>query len=178
MLIERELTRDEVELVWSIDRSEVIDNIYYYENGALVLKPEHYDMKGWPRGEAEKYTPILLDCFDRGGWFYGIFDDEVTLTPGLSRAREGHAVPNALTPVPFPELGDGSKTLSSEVWSAPVGPNPCGSDYIVGTAGVPTYKLCAERERGETISSVGAGSRIPPESYSHSAHGSGPPAKM
>ena len=32
-------------------------------------------MQGWPPGEAEKYTPILLDCFDRGGWFYGLFDD-------------------------------------------------------------------------------------------------------
>jgi GNAT superfamily N-acetyltransferase len=29
-----------------------------------------------PTGEAEKYTPILRDCFDRGGWFYGAFDDE------------------------------------------------------------------------------------------------------
>jgi len=42
----------------------------------LVLKPEHYDMQGWPPGEAEKYTPILLDCFDRGGWFYGLFDND------------------------------------------------------------------------------------------------------
>jgi predicted N-acetyltransferase YhbS len=72
---ERVLQRNEVGLVWSIDRSEVIDHIYYYENGELVLKPEHYDMHGWPPGEAEHYTPILLDCFDRGGWFYGFFDD-------------------------------------------------------------------------------------------------------
>jgi predicted N-acetyltransferase YhbS len=33
-------------------------------------------MQGWPPGEAEKYTPILLDCFDRGGWFYGLFDND------------------------------------------------------------------------------------------------------
>ena len=26
-------------------------------------------------GEAEKYMPILLDCFDRSGWFYGAFED-------------------------------------------------------------------------------------------------------
>lgn len=70
----RELAREEVEQVWSIDRSEVIDHIYYLENGSLVLKPEHYDVPGWPPGEAEKYTPLLLECFDRGGWFQGLFD--------------------------------------------------------------------------------------------------------
>jgi len=73
---ERELQRDEVGLVWSIDRSEVIDHVYYYEKKGLVLKPEHYDLHSWPPGEAEHYTPILLDCFDRGGWFYGLFDND------------------------------------------------------------------------------------------------------
>ena len=70
----RNLLREEVELVWNIDRSEVINNIYRFENGILVLRPEHHEMHGWPPGEAQKYTPILLDCFDRGGWFYGLFD--------------------------------------------------------------------------------------------------------
>jgi predicted N-acetyltransferase YhbS len=70
----RELLREEITHVWHIDRSEVIDNIYHCENGTLVLRPEHYDIPGWLPGEAEKYTPILLNCFDRGGWFYGAFD--------------------------------------------------------------------------------------------------------
>jgi predicted N-acetyltransferase YhbS len=70
----RDLLREEVELVWTIDRSEVIDNVYGLEQGSLVLRPEHHDVRGWPAGEAEKYTPILLDCFDRGGWFHGLFD--------------------------------------------------------------------------------------------------------
>jgi predicted N-acetyltransferase YhbS len=73
-LVERELARAEVELVWNIDRAEVIEAVFYYEGGGLVLKPEHYDMHGWPPGEPEKYKPILFDCFDRGGWFYGLFD--------------------------------------------------------------------------------------------------------
>jgi len=73
---ERALRRDEVEKVWTIDRSEVIDNFYRYEAGALVLRPERHDVRGWPPGEAEKYTPILLDCFDRGGWFHGLFDGD------------------------------------------------------------------------------------------------------
>ena len=70
----RKLLRDEIEQVWTIDRSEVIDSIYHLRNGALVLTPEHHNVGGWPAGEAEKYTPILLECFDRGGWFYGEFD--------------------------------------------------------------------------------------------------------
>jgi predicted N-acetyltransferase YhbS len=71
----RELLRNEIALVWEMDRREVIDNIYYPENGGLVLKPEHYDMAGWPPGEADIYTPLLVKCFDHGGWFHGLFDD-------------------------------------------------------------------------------------------------------
>ena len=72
----RLLQRDEVAQVWQIDRREVIDNVYSLENGLLVLHPEHFDMQGWPPGEAALYTPILLDCFDRGGWFCGVFDND------------------------------------------------------------------------------------------------------
>lgn len=75
VMIERELQRNEVPIVWTIDRREVIDHVYYLENGNLVLKSEHYNMQGWPAGEAEIYTPILLESFDRGGWFYGLFDE-------------------------------------------------------------------------------------------------------
>jgi predicted N-acetyltransferase YhbS len=70
----RQLRREEVERVWEIDRREVIDNVYRLEKGSLVRTPEHHDVLGWPPGEAEKYTPILLDCFDRGGWFHGVFE--------------------------------------------------------------------------------------------------------
>jgi len=75
-VIIRELERDEVQDVWTIDRSEVIDYIYYLRGGELVLEPEHYVMTGWPSGEAEAYTPLLLDCFDRGGTFWGAFDGD------------------------------------------------------------------------------------------------------
>lgn len=73
-VIVRELTRDEAELVWSIDRSEVIDHVYHHRNGKLVLEAEHYDMPGWPRGLAEASMPLLLDCLDRAGTFWGAFD--------------------------------------------------------------------------------------------------------
>ena len=70
------LTRGEIIQIWSIDRREVIENVYHLENGSLVLKPEHYDMQGWPPGEAEIYTPLLYKSFDKGGWFCGAFDDK------------------------------------------------------------------------------------------------------
>ena len=86
-LAARELTRSEVTRLWDIDRREVIENIYYFENGGLVLKPEHYDMPGWPPGEAELYDPLLLDCFDRGGWFYGLFDGERLVAAAVLESR-------------------------------------------------------------------------------------------
>jgi len=73
-MIIRELERREIEHVWKIDRSEVIDRVYCLRDGKLVLQPEHYDMKGWPPGEPEHYTPILCNCFDRGGTFWGAFE--------------------------------------------------------------------------------------------------------
>lgn len=75
MITGRTLKRDEIQAIWRIDRREVIDAIYYLEHGNLVLKSAHFDMRGWPPGEAEKYTPLLEECHDQGGWFYGLFDD-------------------------------------------------------------------------------------------------------
>ncbi len=87
MLTFRHLSREELTLVWSIDRSEVTDNVYHLENGALVLKSEHFDLRGWPPGEAEHYTPILLDCFDRGGWCYGQFDGALLVGAAILESR-------------------------------------------------------------------------------------------
>ena len=75
----RELTRSEVPYIWQIDRREIIDNVYHLRDGKLVLKPEHFDMHGWPPGEPEHYTPILLDCFGRGGHFWGAFAGELLI---------------------------------------------------------------------------------------------------
>jgi predicted N-acetyltransferase YhbS len=79
MITGRELGRHDIDLIWTIDRSEVIENLYFYDKGMLVLKPERYDIRGWPSGETEEYTSIFYDCFDRGGWFYGYFDDETLI---------------------------------------------------------------------------------------------------
>ena len=72
----RLLQRDEIPLIWQIDRREIIENIYVLENGKLVRKPAYFNVQGWPPGEAEHYTPILLDCYDRGGMFWGVFEND------------------------------------------------------------------------------------------------------
>ncbi|MEN9939168.1 MAG: hypothetical protein RLZZ387_5747 [Chloroflexota bacterium] len=73
-LVTRPLRRDEVETVWSIDRSEVIERIYVMRDGALELKPAFFDVRGWPPNEDAIYTPQLYAAFDRGATFTGVFD--------------------------------------------------------------------------------------------------------
>jgi predicted N-acetyltransferase YhbS len=72
----RLLQRDKIPLIWQIDRREIVQNIYILQDGKLVLKPDYFDIQGWPPGEAEHYTPILLDCYDRGGMFWGAFEND------------------------------------------------------------------------------------------------------
>ncbi|WPA92686.1 GNAT family N-acetyltransferase [Providencia zhijiangensis] len=72
----RELTRDEIPNVWSIDRTELIEHLYLHQQGKLVLSAQRFDMKGWPEGETDAYTPHLLKSYDNGAVFFGIFDDE------------------------------------------------------------------------------------------------------
>jgi len=70
----RPLARDEIPSLWSIDRSELIENVYDLVGGALVLRPERHDVKGWPPGERERDMTLLRDCFDHGGSFWGAFE--------------------------------------------------------------------------------------------------------
>jgi predicted N-acetyltransferase YhbS len=83
----RKLSRHEIEDVWSIDRSEIVENVYDHKDGRLILKPEHYDMKGWPPGEPELYGPILFDCYDHGGTFYGAFDGDTLVGAAVLESR-------------------------------------------------------------------------------------------
>jgi predicted N-acetyltransferase YhbS len=72
----RILQREEIPLIWQIDRREIVQNIYVLQEGELTLKPDYFDIQGWPPGEAELYTPILLDCYDREGMFWGAFEND------------------------------------------------------------------------------------------------------
>ncbi|ASL42014.1 hypothetical protein bAD24_I00900 [Burkholderia sp. AD24] len=83
----RQLQREELHRVWTIDRSEVIHHLYRLTNGQLERYPEFYDMHGWPDGEPEHYTPLLLDCRDRGGWCAGLFDGEQMIGAAIVDSR-------------------------------------------------------------------------------------------
>ncbi len=88
----RLLTRDEVELIWTIDRSEVHHHTYELRGGQLVRRPNYFEIPGWRPDAAEKVTPVLLDCFDRGGTFLGVFDAEALVGMGvLESTRVGRA---------------------------------------------------------------------------------------
>jgi predicted N-acetyltransferase YhbS len=86
-MIIRELTRSEVERVWQIDRREVIEKVYHMRDGRLTLETDFYDMQGWPPGEAKLYTPILLDCYDRSGFFCGAFDGNALAGVAILESR-------------------------------------------------------------------------------------------
>jgi GNAT superfamily N-acetyltransferase len=72
----RPLQPDEIDLVRQMDRTELIERIYYYENGALALRPERYDMRDWPPGELDGIIASLRACHEGGGWLAGLFDGQ------------------------------------------------------------------------------------------------------
>jgi len=71
----RTLRRDEIELIWSIDRREFVARTYRVENGELVLAPHDFDVPGWHPDNVRTTTPLLYECYDRGGRFFAAFDD-------------------------------------------------------------------------------------------------------
>ena len=83
----RLLQRAEILLIWQIDRREIVQNIYVLQDRQLVLKPDHFDIQGWPPGEAELYTPILLDCYDRAGTFWGAFKDGILIGVSILESK-------------------------------------------------------------------------------------------
>jgi predicted N-acetyltransferase YhbS len=87
MIRGRSLSRDEIEDLWAIDRSEVIHAVYHLKDGALALRRGRVDVPGWPPGEAEKYTPILQACHARGGWFHGLFDGRRLIGAAVLESR-------------------------------------------------------------------------------------------
>jgi GNAT superfamily N-acetyltransferase len=73
-LVRRRLQREEIGLLWTIDRGELVERIYELRDGRLVLRPHFFDIPGWPPGEPAKAMPLLEASFDRGGVFRGVFD--------------------------------------------------------------------------------------------------------
>src|SRR5207247_6533336 len=75
-----------------IDRSEIHHHTYEVHGQQLVRTPNYFEVPGWRSDAAEKETPVLLDCFDRGGTFLGVFDAKALIGMSvLESARVGRA---------------------------------------------------------------------------------------
>ena len=70
----RTLERSEIEQIWTMDRREVIEQTYRLEDGELRIRPDYFDMQGWPPDDVRKTTPRLYESFDRGALFYGAYE--------------------------------------------------------------------------------------------------------
>ena len=70
----RELGREEIDRVWTIDRREHIANSYRLVDGWLRLDAINVDVPGWPPDDVVKTAPLLYEMFDRGARFFAAFD--------------------------------------------------------------------------------------------------------
>jgi GNAT superfamily N-acetyltransferase len=73
VVVTRQLTRDEIQLIWTIDRSEVHHNIFKVVAGRLTLVPAYFEIPGWHPTTIEADTIRIRDCLDRGGFVRGAF---------------------------------------------------------------------------------------------------------
>jgi predicted N-acetyltransferase YhbS len=72
----RTLRKEEIGQVRNIDRSEIVEQIYYFKYGKLTLEDEFYDMKGWNPSELEQSIEHLHEINDRNGTLLGAFDGD------------------------------------------------------------------------------------------------------
>ena len=70
----RRLSREEISKLSQIDRTEIIDDVYYMRDGALVLEKEHHDVPQWSDADKQRRIEGLQQVFDQGATFYGAFD--------------------------------------------------------------------------------------------------------
>lgn len=70
----RILSRDEIERFREIDRSEIIENDYRYEEGRLELVKVYYDVKGFSPEHLESLIGRLYNIHDKSGVVFGAFD--------------------------------------------------------------------------------------------------------
>jgi N-acetylglutamate synthase-like GNAT family acetyltransferase len=74
----RELKKEELPRLREVDRTEVVDKIYYQEEGRIVLKDEHYEIPydWWVKHVENDILPRLNSISDKGGIFFGAFEND------------------------------------------------------------------------------------------------------
>ena len=93
----REIRREEIKEIRELDRCEIVEQIYYYQNGNIVLKDEYYEIKGWIPEELEEHIKDLSDLYDQGGFFIGAFINhklvlEVEIATVKNEKRRGYSL--------------------------------------------------------------------------------------
>jgi len=107
-IVIRALERREVEGLWRIDRSEVIERMASVVDGALVWRRERHGLRGWPPGELERNRLNLLGCFDHGGDLWGAFDGEALVGAAALECRPIGRARDRLQ-LPFLHVGAGHR---------------------------------------------------------------------
>ncbi len=59
----RDIKREEIKEIRELDRSEIIEQIYYYRNGRLVLEDEYIVVENWILEELEQHIRDLYDFY-------------------------------------------------------------------------------------------------------------------
>lgn len=72
----RKLRLEEIKRIKEIDRSEVVNHIYYYRDGNLELEEEFYDIKPWSQSELKDHINHLMKLSKKGGYIYAVIDDQ------------------------------------------------------------------------------------------------------
>ncbi len=72
----RALKREEIDDIRNIDRSEIINQFYYYQNDKIMSKKKYYNISGWNPNSIERNINNLYDLYDHGGSFFGLFQEE------------------------------------------------------------------------------------------------------
>lgn len=70
----RTLGEHEAELLRQIDRSELVEEVYSLRDGQLSLRPERWDMKGFPPGELDALVVRQHHIAADGGVLLGAFE--------------------------------------------------------------------------------------------------------
>ena len=78
----RVVSREEIEQLRSIDRTETIDRVYHVHDGKLCLKEEHWDVGEWSVEEKQRRIAELQAGYDAGDTLFGAFDGSTLV--GLS----------------------------------------------------------------------------------------------
>lgn len=94
------LSRQQLDRLWEIDRSEIIDTLYKLDDGQLQAYPQYYDVRGWDPHDRQIYTPIHEACYDRGGIFFAFFEQNKIIAAAamdtLPRGGKGRSAPTVI----------------------------------------------------------------------------------